>query len=85
MFPRRPVDAPPIFTPPATHQSQPYGSPTYPTGSLNDRMASDVETLRLHFFNSIQRLFLVPAVSSVTVFNDYDFFFLSLLQFRGSG
>ncbi|XP_051205428.1 TOM1-like protein 6 [Lolium perenne] len=45
MFPRRPVDAPPIFTPPATHQSQPYGSPTYPTGSLNDRMASDVETL----------------------------------------
>ncbi|CAM0955011.1 unnamed protein product [Alopecurus aequalis] len=44
-FPRRPIDAPPIFTPPATHQSQPYGSPTYPTGSLNDRMASDVETL----------------------------------------
>ncbi|VAH08450.1 unnamed protein product [Triticum turgidum subsp. durum] len=45
MFPRRPMDAPPIFTPPVTHQSQPYGSPAYPTGSLNDRMASDVETL----------------------------------------
>ncbi|KAM3411114.1 hypothetical protein ACQJBY_003013 [Aegilops geniculata] len=45
MFPRRPMDAPPIFTPPVTHQSQAYGSPAYPTGSLNDRMASDVETL----------------------------------------
>jgi len=44
MFPRRPVDAPPIFTPPAVHQA--YGSPRYPSGSLNERMASDVETLR---------------------------------------
>lgn len=49
MFPRRPVDAPPIFTPPATHHTQSYGSPTYPAGSLNERMTSDVETLRLHY------------------------------------
>jgi len=44
MFPRRPVDAPPIFTPPATHQV--YGSPRYPSGSLNERITSDAETLR---------------------------------------
>jgi len=44
MFPRRPVDAPPIFTPPAIHQA--YGSPRYPSGSSNERMTSDVETLR---------------------------------------
>jgi len=44
VFPKRPVDAPPIFTPPATHNSS---SPRYATGSLSDRMSSDVETLRL--------------------------------------
>lgn len=47
MFPRRPIDAPPIFTPPATHTSQSYGSPRYEAGSLNEIMSSDVETLRL--------------------------------------
>ncbi|KQK05777.1 TOM1-like protein 6 [Brachypodium distachyon] len=54
MFPRRPIDAPPIFTPPATHHSQPYGSPTYPAGSLNDRMASEAETLSLGDLNNIR-------------------------------
>ncbi|XP_062231651.1 TOM1-like protein 6 isoform X2 [Phragmites australis] len=54
MFPRRPVDAPPIFTPPATHHSQAYGSPRYPTGSLNERMSSDVETLSLEGLNNIR-------------------------------
>lgn len=44
MFPRRPVDAPPIFTPPATHQV--YGSPRYPAGNLNERITSGAETLR---------------------------------------
>jgi hypothetical protein len=83
MFPRRPVDAPPIFTPPATHHSQPYGSPTYPTGSLNDTMASDVETLRLHFFSSIQRIFFNSCLFYYCIY-DYDLI-MSLLQFRGSG
>uniref|UniRef100_A0A0E0A0L7 VHS domain-containing protein n=1 Tax=Oryza glumipatula TaxID=40148 RepID=A0A0E0A0L7_9ORYZ len=54
MFPRRPVDAPPIFTPPATHHTQSYGSPTYPAGSLNERMTSDVETLSLGDLNNIR-------------------------------
>ncbi|XP_006655406.2 TOM1-like protein 6 [Oryza brachyantha] len=54
MFPRRPLDAPPIFTPPATRHAQPYGSPTYPAGSLNERMASDVETLSLGDLNNIR-------------------------------
>ncbi|KAL5230243.1 hypothetical protein ABZP36_029019 [Zizania latifolia] len=54
MFPRRPVDAPPIFTPPATHQTQSYGSLTYPAGSLNERMTSDVETLSLGDLNNIR-------------------------------
>ncbi|KAG8068334.1 hypothetical protein GUJ93_ZPchr0005g14682 [Zizania palustris] len=53
MFPRRPVDAP-IFTPPATHHTQSYGSPTYPVGSLNERMASEVETLSLGDLNNIR-------------------------------
>jgi hypothetical protein len=44
MFPQRPVDAPPIFTPPATHQA--YGSPRYPSGSLNERITSEAGTLR---------------------------------------
>jgi len=44
VFPKCPVDAPPIFTPPATHNSS---SPRYAAGSLSDRMSSDVETLRL--------------------------------------
>jgi hypothetical protein len=44
VFPKRPIDAPPIFTPPATHNSS---SPRYAAGSLSDRMSSDVETLRL--------------------------------------
>ncbi|WVZ98930.1 hypothetical protein U9M48_044300 [Paspalum notatum var. saurae] len=52
MFPRRPVDAPPIFTPPATHQA--YGSPRYPSGSLNERMASDAETLSFEGLNNIR-------------------------------
>uniref|UniRef100_A0A0A9GDY1 VHS domain-containing protein n=1 Tax=Arundo donax TaxID=35708 RepID=A0A0A9GDY1_ARUDO len=54
MFPRRPVDSPPIFTPPATHHSQAYGSPRYPTGSLNERMTSDVDTLSLEGLNNIR-------------------------------
>jgi hypothetical protein len=50
MFPRHPADAPPIFTPQVTQHSQAYGSPRYPSGSLNERMTSDVQvqTLRLH-------------------------------------
>ncbi|KAF8703759.1 hypothetical protein HU200_031849 [Digitaria exilis] len=52
MFPRRPVDAPPIFTPPATHQA--YGSPRYPSGSLNERITSGVETLSLEGLNNIR-------------------------------
>jgi len=52
MFPRRPVDAPPIFTPPAVHQA--YGSPRYPSGSLNERMTSDVETLSFEGLNNIR-------------------------------
>ncbi|KAJ1263342.1 hypothetical protein BS78_09G177000 [Paspalum vaginatum] len=52
MFPRRPVDAPPIFTPPATHQA--YGSPRYPSGSLNERIASDAETLSFEGLNHIR-------------------------------
>jgi hypothetical protein len=52
MFPRRPVDAPPIFTPPAIHQE--YGSPRYPSGSLNERMTSDVETLSFEGLNNIR-------------------------------
>ncbi|CAN6337311.1 unnamed protein product [Urochloa humidicola] len=52
MFPRRPVDAPPIFTPPATHQA--YGSPRYPSGSLNERITSDVETLSFEGLNNIR-------------------------------
>ncbi|TVU19826.1 hypothetical protein EJB05_36001 [Eragrostis curvula] len=54
MFPRRPADAPPIFTPPATQHSQAYGSPRYPTGSLNERMTSDVQTLSLEGLNNIK-------------------------------
>uniref|UniRef100_A0A0D9WHN5 VHS domain-containing protein n=1 Tax=Leersia perrieri TaxID=77586 RepID=A0A0D9WHN5_9ORYZ len=54
MFPRRPIDAPPVFTPPATHHTQSYGSPTYPAGSLNERMASDIETLSLGDLNNIR-------------------------------
>ncbi|CAD6271826.1 unnamed protein product [Miscanthus lutarioriparius] len=52
MFPRRPVDAPPIFTPPATHQV--YGSPRYPSGSLNERITSDAETLSFEGLNNIR-------------------------------
>ncbi|CAL4908684.1 unnamed protein product [Urochloa decumbens] len=52
IFPRRPVDAPPIFTPPATHQA--YGSPRYPSGSLNERITSDVETLSFEGLNNIR-------------------------------
>ncbi|RLM97853.1 target of Myb protein 1-like [Panicum miliaceum] len=51
MFPRRPADAP-IFTPPAIHQE--YGSPRYPSGSLNERMTSDVETLSFEGLNNIR-------------------------------
>jgi hypothetical protein len=47
VFPKRPIDAPPIFTPPAMHNSS---SPRYAAGSLSDRMSSDVETLRLQPF-----------------------------------
>ncbi|KAF0923643.1 hypothetical protein E2562_006623 [Oryza meyeriana var. granulata] len=54
VFPRRPIDAPPIFTPPATHNSQSYGSPRYEAGSLNERMSSDVETLSLGDLNNIR-------------------------------
>ncbi|XP_062224850.1 TOM1-like protein 6 isoform X2 [Phragmites australis] len=56
VFPRRPIDAPPIFTPPATHNSQTYGSPRYVAGSLNDRMSSDVETLSLGDLNKIRNV-----------------------------
>ncbi|CAN6332721.1 unnamed protein product [Urochloa humidicola] len=52
MFPRRPVDAPPIFTPPAAHQA--HGSPRYPSGSLNGRITSDVETLSFEGLNNIR-------------------------------
>ncbi|KAL6841405.1 hypothetical protein ACP4OV_028923 [Aristida adscensionis] len=54
MFPQRPVDSPPIFTPPPAHFSQAYSSPNYPNGSLNERMASDVETLSLEGLNNIR-------------------------------
>uniref|UniRef100_A0A0A9DI63 GAT domain-containing protein n=1 Tax=Arundo donax TaxID=35708 RepID=A0A0A9DI63_ARUDO len=55
MFPRHPVDSPPIFTPPLTHHSPAYGTPRYPTGSLNERMASDVDTLSSEGLNNIRR------------------------------
>ncbi|GJM92707.1 hypothetical protein PR202_ga09200 [Eleusine coracana subsp. coracana] len=54
-FPKRPIDAPPIFTPPV-HDSQTYGSPRYATGSLNERMSSDVETLSLGDLNKIRNV-----------------------------
>ncbi|TKW17486.1 hypothetical protein SEVIR_5G370400v4 [Setaria viridis] len=53
VFPKRPIDAPPIFTPPATHNSS---SPRYAAGSLSDRMSSDVETLSLGDLNSIRNV-----------------------------
>ncbi|WVZ68347.1 hypothetical protein U9M48_017300 [Paspalum notatum var. saurae] len=56
VFPRRPIDAPPIFTPPATHNSQTYGSPRYAAGSLSDKMSSDVETLSLGDLNKIRNV-----------------------------
>ncbi|BAD73447.1 putative VHS2 protein [Oryza sativa Japonica Group] len=56
VFPRRPIDAPPIFTPPATHTSQSYGSPRYEAGSLNEIMSSDVETLSLGDLNNIRNV-----------------------------
>ncbi|KAG0518507.1 hypothetical protein BDA96_09G181700 [Sorghum bicolor] len=52
MFPRRPVDAPPVFTPPATHQA--YGSPRYTSGSLNERITSDAGTLSFEGLNNIR-------------------------------
>jgi hypothetical protein len=55
VFPRRPIDAPPIFTPPA-HDSQTYDSPRYAAGSLNERMSSDVETLRFCSFPNVTLL-----------------------------
>ncbi|KQK10380.1 TOM1-like protein 6 [Brachypodium distachyon] len=56
VFPRHPVDAPPILTPPATHSSQNYGSPRYGAASLNDRMSSDVDTLSLGDLNNIRNV-----------------------------
>ncbi|KAL6616284.1 hypothetical protein ACP70R_038554 [Stipagrostis hirtigluma subsp. patula] len=56
VFPRRPIDAPPIFTPPATHNSQTYGSPSYAAESLNERMSSDAETLSLGDLNNIRNV-----------------------------
>ncbi|RLM93195.1 hypothetical protein C2845_PM08G29660 [Panicum miliaceum] len=53
VFPKRPIDAPPIFTPPATHNSS---SPRYAAGSLSDRMSSDVETLSLGDLNNIRNV-----------------------------
>jgi hypothetical protein len=45
VFPKCPIDAPPIFSPP-TNNSQAYGSPRYAAGSLRDNI-SDLEALRL--------------------------------------
>uniref|UniRef100_A0A453FUA2 TOM1-like protein 2 n=1 Tax=Aegilops tauschii subsp. strangulata TaxID=200361 RepID=A0A453FUA2_AEGTS len=56
VFPRRPIDAPPILTPPAIHNSQNYGSPGYAAGSLNERMSSDVDTLSLGDLNNIRNV-----------------------------
>ncbi|KAL6853755.1 hypothetical protein ACP4OV_019784 [Aristida adscensionis] len=56
VFPRRPIDAPPIFTPPASQNSQTYGSPRYAAGSLNERMSSDVETLSLGDLNKFRNV-----------------------------
>ncbi|KAJ1286010.1 hypothetical protein BS78_03G321100 [Paspalum vaginatum] len=56
VFPRRPIDSPPIFTPPATRNSQTYGSPRYAEGSLSDRMSSDVETLSLGDLSKIRNV-----------------------------
>ncbi|VAH65496.1 unnamed protein product [Triticum turgidum subsp. durum] len=56
VFPRRPIDAPPILTPPAIHSSQNYGSPGYAAGSLNERMSSDVDTLSLGDLNNIRNV-----------------------------
>ncbi|KAM0827778.1 hypothetical protein ACQ4PT_067958 [Festuca glaucescens] len=56
VFPRRPIDAPPILTPPATHNSQNYGSPRYAAGSLNEQMSSDVDTLSLGDLNNIRNV-----------------------------
>ncbi|XP_044977856.1 TOM1-like protein 7 [Hordeum vulgare subsp. vulgare] len=56
VFPRRPIDAPPILTPPVTHNSQNYGSPGYAAGSLNERMSSDVDTLSLGDLNNIRNV-----------------------------
>ncbi|CAL4973375.1 unnamed protein product [Urochloa decumbens] len=52
VFPKRPIDAPPIFTPPVHNSS----SPRYAAGSLSDRMSSDVETLSLGDLNNIRNV-----------------------------
>ncbi|CAO2166865.1 unnamed protein product [Urochloa humidicola] len=52
VFPKRPTDAPPIFTPPVHNSS----SPRYAAGSLSDRMSSDVETLSLGDLNNIRNV-----------------------------
>jgi hypothetical protein len=82
MFPRRPADAPPIFTPPVTQHSQAYGSPRYPSESLNERMTSDVQTLRLHLHCPIAsvHLFVIILTScfllyAFYVYNRYTPFF----------
>ncbi|KAG8054919.1 hypothetical protein GUJ93_ZPchr0001g30404 [Zizania palustris] len=72
VFPRRPIDAPPIFTPPVTHNSQSYGSPRYEAGSLSERMSSDVETLSLGDLNNIRNV-LELLSDMVHALNPYDF------------
>ncbi|CAM0883031.1 unnamed protein product [Alopecurus aequalis] len=47
VFPRRPVDAPPILTPPATHNA---------AGNLNEQMSSDVDTMSLGDLNNIRNV-----------------------------
>jgi hypothetical protein len=78
VFPKRPIDAPPIFTPPAMHNSS---SPRYAAGSLSDRMSSDVEALRLQPFPWCIGLILVFS-HLVNLSHDFNSVFF-LLQFRG--
>lgn len=53
-FPKRSVDAAPIFTPPVTHPTARhslagYGMPSNSTRTLDEAMASEMESLRSDF------------------------------------
>lgn len=51
VFPKRSLDASPIFTPPPTHQASGsmhagYGMPSGSSKTLDETMATEIETLR---------------------------------------